>query len=75
MLSNNLLFVTFSNRFLSCNLVPFHAVMGALADLVSMLIGLDVGTRFLHFLDKIEGLPADDGRVMSHILGWGDAKD
>lgn len=38
--------------------------MGALADLVSMLIGLDVGTRFLHFLDKDEGLPADDGRVM-----------
>jgi hypothetical protein len=38
--------------------------MGALADPVSMLIEFSVGLRFLHFLDKVEGLPADDGRVM-----------
>lgn len=64
MLSNKLLFFTFRSRFLSCIIVPFHAVMDALADPVSMLIEFGVGSRFLYFLDKVEGLPADDGRVM-----------
>jgi hypothetical protein len=38
--------------------------MGALPDLVPMLIELDVGSRLLHLLDKVEGLPVDNGRVM-----------
>ena len=41
--------------------------MGALADLVSVFVELDVGSRFLHLLDTVEGLPVDDGRVM--VLG------
>ncbi len=41
--------------------------MGALSDLVPVLIELDVGSRFLHLLDTVEGLPVDDGRVM--VLG------
>ena len=41
--------------------------MGVLADLVSMLIEYDVGSHFLHLLDKVEGLLVDDRRVM--VLG------
>ena len=33
-------------------------------DLVPVLIKLDVGSLFLHLLDKVEGFPVDDGRVM-----------
>jgi hypothetical protein len=40
----------------------FHAVMSALSDLVPVFIELDVGSHFLQFLDKVEGLPADDHR-------------
>jgi len=41
--------------------------MGALSYLVPVLIELDVGPLFLHLLDKVEGLPVDDGRMM--VLG------
>ena len=41
--------------------------MGALPDLVSVFVELDVGSRFLHLLDTVEDLLTDDGRVM--ILG------
>ncbi len=41
--------------------------MGALSDLVPMFIDLDVGSRFLHFLDTVEGFPVDEGRVV--VLG------
>ena len=38
--------------------------MGLFPDLVPVLIELDVGSHFLHLLDKVEGLPVDDGIVM-----------
>jgi len=38
--------------------------MGVLPYLVPVLIKLDVGSLFLHLLDKVEGLLVDDGRVM-----------
>ena len=38
--------------------------MGALSDSVPVLIELDVGSPFLHLLDKVEGLLVDDRRVM-----------
>jgi hypothetical protein len=38
--------------------------MGALSYLVSVLIKLDVGSFFLHLLDKVEGFLVDDVRVM-----------
>jgi hypothetical protein len=38
--------------------------MGALPDPVSVFIEPDIGSRFLHSLDKGECIPVDDGRVM-----------
>lgn len=38
--------------------------MGALPDSVPMLVDLDVGSLFLHLLDKVEDLPVNDLRVM-----------
>ena len=40
-------------RFLTLAGGPLHAVMGTLADFVSVLIELDVGSRFLYVLDLI----------------------
>ena len=38
--------------------------MGLFPDLVLVLIELNLGSHFLHLLNKVEGLPVDDGILM-----------